>query len=47
MMAGESDTWCRSCLDDRWRQESEVMRLFTPARAEIPGQTSFDIEGED
>lgn len=35
--------WCKPCLDNRWRQESEAVRLFEPARTEIPGQTGFDV----
>lgn len=39
-------TWCRPCLDNRWRQESEALRLFAPVKAEIPGQVGLDL-GEE
>jgi len=37
---------CRPCLDNRWRQESEALRLFAPVKAEIPGQTGLDLGRE-
>ena len=37
-------TWCRECLANRWKQETETLRLFAPARAEIPGQTGLSLD---
>lgn len=35
---------CEPCDRNKWKQETETLKLFEPARAELSGQQGFRLD---